>query len=237
MTAALHEIVVGKDRIVFQLRRSSRKTLSMTVRPDASVVVTAPRRAKLDEIKQRVRRRGVWIRRQQMFFGGFLPQMPPRRYLSGETHRYLGRQYRLKVSVGAPEDVTMRGGYLHVRTRRTTQERIKRLVDRWFGERALAAFGRSFNARLKALNGTIGSTPCLRLRRMARRWGSCTTRGDIYLNPELIRAPRSCIDYVVTHEFCHLAHPNHGRAFYELLRRLMPDWETRKERLERMLAS
>ena len=58
----------------------------------------------------------------------------------------------------------------------------------------------------------------------------------IYLNPELVLAPASCIDYVVTHELCHLVHAAHGQEFYALLRRVMPDWEERKERLEQVAA-
>ena len=58
----------------------------------------------------------------------------------------------------------------------------------------------------------------------------------IYLNPELVLAPASCIDYVVTHELCHLVHAPHGQEFYGLLRRAMPDWEERKDRLERVAA-
>lgn len=71
---------------------------------------------------------------------------------------------------------------------------------------------------------------------MPGRWGSWTRAGGICLNPELVRAPASCIDYVVTHELCHLVHINHSSEFFALLRRTMPDWETRKARLEQMLA-
>jgi predicted metal-dependent hydrolase len=71
---------------------------------------------------------------------------------------------------------------------------------------------------------------------MPKRWGSWTQRGVIYLNPELVLAPASCIDYVVTHELCHLVHAPHGRKFYELLQRVMPDWGERKDRLERAAA-
>jgi predicted metal-dependent hydrolase len=47
-----------------------------------------------------------------------------------------------------------------------------------------------------------------------------------------VKAPASCIDYVVTHELCHAVHGNHGKAFYDLLWRVMPDWHERKARLE-----
>jgi len=69
---------------------------------------------------------------------------------------------------------------------------------------------------------------------MSKRWGSWTRRSGVWLNPELMKAPASCIDYVVTHELCHAVHGNHSKKFYELLRRVMPDWEQRKARLERM---
>ncbi|MCW3054840.1 MAG: metal-dependent hydrolase, partial [Chthonomonadales bacterium] len=56
------------------------------------------------------------------------------------------------------------------------------------------------------------------------------------LNIDLVRAPRACIDYVILHEICHLVHPNHSREFYKLLGAIMPDWRTRKMRLEKMLS-
>lgn len=60
--------------------------------------------------------------------------------------------------------------------------------------------------------------------------------GRLTLNPDLVRAPIECIDYVITHELCHLAEPNHDKSFFELQSWVMPDWERRKQRLEMMLA-
>ena len=70
---------------------------------------------------------------------------------------------------------------------------------------------------------------------MVRRWGSCTRSGTILLNLALVKAPVTCIDYVVMHELCHLKEPNHGPGFFRLLSRFMPDWESRKERLESLI--
>jgi predicted metal-dependent hydrolase len=71
---------------------------------------------------------------------------------------------------------------------------------------------------------------------MPTRWGSMSPAGSLVLNPDLIRAPMDCIDYVVTHELCHLLVPNHGRQFFELQQLVMPDWERRKQRLEKVMA-
>ncbi|NMA20609.1 MAG: M48 family metallopeptidase, partial [Lentisphaerae bacterium] len=49
---------------------------------------------------------------------------------------------------------------------------------------------------------------------------------------DLIRAPKECIDYVVTHELCHLQHRDHSPEFYKLLESTIPDWEKIKQKLE-----
>lgn len=235
--STLHEVAFGSDRIEFRLRRSKRKTLAITVQPDMSVVVTAPHGADLEAVKTKVRKRAVWIRRQRWFFERFLPPVPPRHFVSGETHRYLGRQYRLKIVEGAVESVKLKGRFLCVVTQRKGDARhVRALVEDWYTAHARAGFERSLAVCVGQFNGQMKALPRLRLRRMSKRWGSCTKRGDIYLNPELIQAPPSCIDYVVTHELCHMVHPNHGREFYALLRKAMSNWEIRKARLERAVA-
>ena len=231
-----HEVGFGGGRIGFRLKRTGRRTLAITVKPDTSVMVTAPLGVGVDAVKARVRKRAMWIRRQQGYFSRFLPKLPPRWYVSGETHRYLGRQYRLKVVEGPGESAKLRGKFIWVETDRKEESgRVRRLVEAWYVARAREKFSRSLTGSLARFHGRVGA-PQLRLRRMPKRWGSWTQRGVIYLNPELVLAPPSCIDYVVTHELCHLVHAAHGRAFYGLLRRVMPDWEERKYRLERAAA-
>ena len=123
-------------------------------------------------------------------------------------------------------------------TRRTGDTgHVRAVVQGWYATHARLAFERSLAVCLRELNSPMKTAPRLRLRRMPKRWGSCTKRGDIYLNPELVQAPPACLDYVVTHELCHLVHPNHGPEFYALLRKTMPDWEIRKARLERAVAN
>ena len=79
-------------------------------------------------------------------------------------------------------------------------------------------------------------TPPMEIKRMQKRWGSCTADGKIILNPELIKANAKCIEYVVIHELCHLVVPAHNKEFYRLLEEKMPEWERWKERLERTMA-
>ena len=98
MSAEQHSLMVGSQAIEYKIVRRPRKTLEIAVEPDASVIVAAPLDANLDAIDIRLRKRATWIMRQQRYFAQFLPRTPERRFIAGETHLYLGRQYRLKVA-------------------------------------------------------------------------------------------------------------------------------------------
>jgi predicted metal-dependent hydrolase len=111
---------------------------------------------------------------------------------------------------------------------------VRKLVQSWYLTHAKERLARSFAESTARLGTRLANPPRMQLRRMPKRWGSWTRRSGVWLNPELVMAPASCIDYVVTHELCHAVHGNHGKKFYELLRRVMPDWEMRKARLERV---
>ncbi len=230
-----YSIAYGKETIRFSLSYSHRKTLAINVHPDLSVTVTAPQGTKIEAVKQKVRKQAAWILKQRNYFSQFLPEQPPRQYVSGETHLYLGRQYRLKVVEGADESVRLKGGWICVQVKRKDDtQKIKALFDQWMLRRARERFQLSLEKCLEKMRRHEIAEPQLRIRKMKKRWGSCTGRGVINLNIELIKAPSHCIDYVVTHELCHLKYPHHGKKFYDLLARVMPDWEARKQRLERV---
>jgi predicted metal-dependent hydrolase len=151
----------------------------------------------------------------------------------------MGRQYRLKVLSGDQEGVKLRGRFFNVDTyEKGNTERVRKLLEDWYCAHARIVFDKSLRDCLRRFKGHMKAvSPQIRIRRMKKRWGSCTPRGVIYLNPDLVMAPGSSIDYVIMHEICHMIHPHHGSNFYALLRRVMPDWEARKERLEKVLIS
>ncbi len=81
-------------------------------------------------------------------------------------------------------------------------------------------------------NGLGIGKPKLSIKRMQKRWGSLSGKGIVTLNADLIRAPKECIDYVVTYELCHLKYYNHSPEFYKLLDSVIPGWEKIKHKLE-----
>lgn len=234
MSDSEHLVIEPIGRCV--LRRSSRRrTLAISVLPDGAIELTAPFTGSLNSIKQKVLARRKWIRRQQQAFAQMNGNRQALRYCSGATHRYLGRQYRLKVIRSQTPSVKLLGGYIRVLTPSPTDENLIRqqLAD-WYLAHAMPIFARNLTQCLPKLEGKLRAPPKLKLLRMKKRWGSCTNSGNILLNPELVKAPSICIDYVILHELCHMVHPNHGKSFQQLLRHLMPAWEQHKSRLEEL---
>jgi predicted metal-dependent hydrolase len=127
------------------------------------------------------------------------------------------------------------GRYFEVRTARPRDpDHTRTLLERWYREKAYRILRERFERGVALMTAYGVGCPPLGIRKMERRWGSCTPDGRVLLNPRLVLAPTASIDYVVVHELCHLLHPHHGRPFYDLLARVMPDWEDRKTRLERV---
>lgn len=230
------KIDLGGQIITYALKRSSRKTLSITVFPDGGVLAVAPISSDLDSIEQRLRRRGKWILRTRREFEQFRPITPPRKYVPGETHRYLGRQFRLLVEQSLRSNVTIEGDRIAIRYPgvRSFEKTEQHLKD-WFQRQArqilltrLVSLARAFPE--------VTDLPKLTVRKLTKRWGSMSNDGThMLLNTRLIEAPADCIDYVIIHELCHVQEPHHGPAFFELLEQKLPDWERRKTRLERIM--
>lgn len=228
-------VVYGTQQIFFDLVHQNRKTFAIEVHPDATVVVKAPWGTSMDEVKAIVEKRSRWIVKNKKYFEQFLPQTPPREYVVGETHLYLGRQYRLKFIEQQEEEIKIKRGYLIVYGKENNSSAIKRLLGAWYYQRALNKFEEVYQEVYPLFKNYSIVQPTLRLMRMKNRWGSCTITDTIRLNPELIKVSRKCIAYVIIHELCHLIEKNHSKRFYELLGSIMPDWQRWKLKLEKSL--
>lgn len=256
-------LTYGTDTIRYEVRfLASRQTLAIEVHPDSRVLVRAPVDCPEALITERVQKRAAWISRQLAEFERYRPRTPARQYVNGESHLYLGRQYRLKLVMGDATNVTKsQGAILDARSApaggapgmariKLTRgqllvtlpgepqaergpDQVRALLHRWYLDRARAVFTEVLDASLLHFKGV--EQPRLIVRTMQSRWGSLSRAGTMTLNVNLVRAPRPCIEYVVIHELCHARHRDHDARFFKLLGQVMPDWEQRKQRLEAAL--
>jgi predicted metal-dependent hydrolase len=227
-------IQFGSRQIDFWLEYTSRKTLGISVTPELLVLVKAPVNTTLEKVKEKIRKKAPWIIKQQSFFLSFHPKTPARRFISGESHLYLGRQYRLKVIQSKTESVKLKGQFIEVEA--TDKSKVKQLLNDWYLRNAKAKFHLIARPLIDKFKKHKVEPSSIVLREMPTRWGSCTPKGKIILNPELIKAPRGCIEYVIIHELCHLIYHDHTQKFIDLQTKEMRDWEKWKIKLEKLLA-
>lgn len=229
------QVQFGSKTIEFELVFSGRKTLGITVTPDMSVLVKAPEDAPINKVREKVQGKAAWILKQQSYFLNFHPKTPAKKFISGETHLYLGRQYRLRIVDGAKAGVKMKGKFIEV-TRTGKNTDIKQLVDDWYLDHAQQKFKEYAQPHIDNFKKYGVEPNGFIIRQMPTRWGSCTPKGKIILNPVLIKAPKGCIEYVIVHELCHLIHHDHTKRFIDLQTKEFPKWEKWKHKLEVLLA-
>jgi len=230
------QIKFGSKCIEFTVYYRERKTLGIKVLPDSRVEVLAPLTAEQEQIKAKVRLKAPWILKQIDYFNTYKTSTPPRRFISGETHLYLGRQYRLKIVHDKEDLVKAYRGQLLMHSPDPKPEKLKLLLGQWYKKRAFIVFNELLQEVLPKFIRYGIPEPILTIRSMSQRWGSCTKDGKIILNTELAKAPKGCIEYVIIHELCHLVYHNHTRAFQDLQSKMLPDWRKWKDRLEGNLA-
>jgi len=231
------KIDYGTTRIAYTIIRSeARKTVAVTVHPDGAVSVRAPKGIRRTAIADVVQKKAEWVLHQKEYFRrnneGY-----PKKFVSGESLYYLGRQYKLKVKVvkGAEETPVVqlfRGQFLVVASKgydpeqRTTM--IRRSLAEWYRCRAeehIPKIADRYSSRLGLIHATI------RIREMKKRWGSGGHSGRLAFDWRIMMAPRRLVEYVVAHELCHLKYNDHSRDFWRLLERVMPDHERRRAEL------
>lgn len=226
-------IQYGATIIDYDIVFAQRKTLSISVCPDGTVCLKAPIDASLEKIRQKVHKRANWILRQMRFFDSFGTPTTKRQYISGESHLYLGRQYMLRVKESDINAVHYQNNVIEIECRKKKDAGI--LLQTWYRQRANIKFQEYAKPIIEQFSVYGVAPSSISIKTMEKRWGYCTTDGNITLNPRLICAPRCCIEYVITHELCHLIHRNHNKDFYALLTKEMPHWEKWKNKLERIM--
>lgn len=253
----------GEDKIHYEVVRKEAKNNSRSdkliakktnprkvvikVHPDQRVVATAPIDATDEMIHDAMMKRVRWVWQSLQNFAKQKDHVLPKRYVSGETQFYLGRRYVLKVLINSETDdtinrtVKLSRGKLNVELSQIDSELdlderaalVKSLINEWYKNRAELIS----RERLKSLiykASWVENSPSFKLRVMKKQWGSCSTKGNLIINPHLVKAPKECIDYVILHELCHIAEYNHSERFWRLLTQVMPNWKEVKARLDDM---
>lgn len=128
------EIIYGTISIQYSVKFTKRKTLGITVTPEGEVLLSAPLGSSQEVIESKLLKRARWIVKQQSYFLSFGTHTPPKKYVSGESHYYLGKQYMLKVMIGKTNSAKYKGRYFEVVC--SQKYKAEELMKNWYREHA-----------------------------------------------------------------------------------------------------
>lgn len=232
MTKASQRLTV-RD-ITVQVTRKNIKHLHLSVNPpQGSVRVSAPKRLSDESIRLAVIERWSWIRKQQAQFDQ-QPRQSQREMVSGESHYFRGKRYRLKVVY---EDIPpvvriARQDWLELQVR-PDSDRDKReaVLQGWYRQQLRETIP-ALIAKYETLLGVEVAE--FGIKRMKTRWGTCNIGARrIWLNLELAKKPIECLEYVVVHEMVHLLERYHNDHFKSLMDKFYPQWRSCQDMLNR----
>lgn len=214
----------------YTVKFQKRKTLVVYVLDSGDVEVRAPHTLSQKHIVRFVEEKSAWIERslaKQANKHQWKNSIEP-----GASMWFLGKPRRLEVKQSSATAILHDDETITVSARDPwSLPALARQLNTWYRDQAHDIFHERLLLVCQRFPG-IPAAPELRLRKMERRWGSCSRSGRVTLNIELIKLPLSLIDYIIAHELCHLSHFNHGKKFYALLEYVMPDWKQRERILK-----
>jgi len=201
--------------------------------PSGRVRVAAPLRLNDDAVRLAIISRLGWIRRQQAQFAQQVRQSQ-REFVSGESHYFQGRRFRLRVTYGdgAPSVHVVSNTVIELSVRPNTDRDSREALLHHHYRQWLKAQMAPLLAKWESKVGV--SVAEVRIRKMKTRWGSCNAAARrIWLNLELAKKPVSCLEYILVHEMVHIVERHHNERFRDLMDAVMPSWRLCREELNR----
>jgi predicted metal-dependent hydrolase len=217
------------DHSVAVVRSARRKTIAIKIQ-DGNVTVHLPKLMPLWLAKQFVMRKQQWIEDK---LKNFQQRPPKRQFIEGELQPFMGEQYPLHI-IQEPQRQRLhvlldQQKMVIMAPPNVTALQIRQALTRWYRRQAESLLPE----RVKQLAEQTSLRPNqVQIKSYKARWGSCTMRGDIQLNWQLVQATQSINDYVIIHELCHLRQHNHSKAFWDLVEQFDPNFREHRRWLK-----
>ena len=216
----------------YEVHRKKVKNINLRIRPNMEIYISAPMNLHSNYIENFIRSKEKWIKQVLQKIEEAKQNQLPSQYLSGEKHKYLGKEYELEVKQGNSNRVSLKEGKIILTVISNIFENSdekKKVMEKWYFENAQKVFVNAIQKWLEILDESIEK---LSIKPMKSRWGSCNyVKRYINLNTELIKRTQFEIEYVVLHELTHLKYPNHGKGFYRYIENYMPNYKMAEKML------
>lgn len=219
--------IINGSEIRYEFKRSHRRSVSAHIRRDGVIEVKAPLLYRESDMLEFLNQHRRWIFNHLDRLQNADNQQ--KKYVSGEIHHYLGEKYTLQVVESNTNSVKIEGNSLIVNSK--SPEIVEKLLNNWYKNQAKTVFSELLPPIIGKFRKYNVAPTKIGIRDMRSRWGSCSRKGHISINLQLIKLPENCIRQVMIHEMCHLVYFDHQAGFYALMTEMMPDWKLWKKQL------
>lgn len=225
-----------KDEIIIpdKIEYSNRKSIAIIIESDGRLIIRAPKRTPKKAILEICKHKKEWIRERKK---RVISKMPvKKRYINGESFLFLGKEHILEIEnnhiineefslfnqSSVKNEIYLKLSDGKLKTNTSNPLILEDLFIQFYRK----------NAKKMLTNKTFKIAEMLKLKinrvnitNPTKRWGSCSSSGNISLSWRLIMAPEEVIKYVIIHELAHLVYMNHSKAFWNLVESYMPNWK------------
>ena len=203
------------------------RNIHLSVHPPAGRVrLSAPVGMDIDTLRLYAISRLGWIKKQQ--------RETPREYLNRESHYLWGKRYLLKIiERNAPSAVDVQHSAIHLYIRPdASQEKKQFTLDEWYRKQLKVALPDLIALWEKRVGVRVNE---FGIKKMKTKWGTCNPDARrIWVNLELAKKPKECLEYIVVHEMVHLLENHHNERFMALMDDILPKWRSLRDDLNRL---
>ena len=223
--------IIDGSEIRYEFKRSYRRSVVAKIRRDGVIEVKAPLLYRESDMLAFLNQHKRWI------FNHFdrlqNADNQQKKYISGEIHYYLGKQYTLQVVESGKNSVFIEGNSLIINSQYPENPKYLEIqLNKWYRNQAKIVFSELLPPIIEKFRKYNVAPAKISIRDMRSRWGSCSRKGNISLNLQLIKLNENCIRQVMVHEMCHLVYFNHQAGFHALMDEMMPDWKLWKKEMK-----
>jgi len=238
MEDKMQQIKLGNQLIKYKIIRTNRKTMGIIIDNNKNLIVRSPEDTAETKIEEVLKKKTSWILSKLKEMDKIKPAPKEKEFMTGEKLTYLGRRYRLEVSPAEILKVEIKlyqGKFIINYPEKLKEddekrrEEIRDTLIEWYREHAKE----KINERVEKYKDKLDVQPNnVVVKKQKKRWGSCSSKGNLNFNWRIILAPMSIVDYLVVHELTHLLHDNHSGEFWATVGSIIPDVKAKREWLK-----
>ncbi len=221
--------IIKKKDIEYEVIYKRRKTLSIKVEAPNKVIIIAPTGVKTNILEKILESKKGWILDKLRDLKNIDRRYFNRDYIDGDKFLYLGKEYVLKIIMDSfliNPIIRIDGNILYIKTPYKDKDFIKKHLEKWYREKCKEKILERVNYYKKFIGKDFNN---IRIKEQKKRWGSCSSKGNLNFNWRCVMAPKAVIDYIVVHEMCHLVHMDHSERFWNLVESILPDYTEKRE--------